>query len=343
MGIIGSTSLPLQHSKELDKIFKNTLKGSQSEFDKLFKVQQAQAGNRVSRADLSGLGLGDEIGEGESVRFDMPAEGNFKQRTYKEYGLGYIITKRMIDDERFGEMKKLPADLARSMKLLCDIEALRVFNEGMTGDAGSGDHQLGKDSARIWGAHTILNPRVSFVDPGTGAASTGTLTNMAATGADLSETSFFEMMKYFDRMVDENGYPVVLDVAKLIISKEDKYVAHRIHTQVYGSTIDLGGLSGQITASGTATDGLVTPITNNIANPENGFVNGWSIIDSRFLEDDGRWFAASAQNDAGFYWKQQPKQENETEFDTGNLKYKSTMRFGAWIDEYAHFWGNGGS
>lgn len=54
---ISSGSLVFQHSKELDKIFKNVLKESKSEYDKIFKVQQAPKGNRRSRADLTGQGL----------------------------------------------------------------------------------------------------------------------------------------------------------------------------------------------------------------------------------------------------------------------------------------------
>lgn len=347
-GVLTTNVLPLQHSKELDKIFKNTLKESPSEFDKIFKVQQAEKGNRVSRADLSGLGLPSGISEGESVRFDLPAEGNFKQRSYSEFGLGYIITKRKIDDEQFGEMKKLPADLARSMKLLMDIEAMKVFNEGGEDDTatGNGDHAKSKDNVRIWTRHAILNPRIAFTDPGDAANTTaGEITNVAPVAADLSETSFFQMLKYFDRMVDENGYPVVLTPSKLIISMEDKYVAHRLHTQMYGSSVELAGLGGAYSSAsgvlGVAADASYqTDVANNIANPANGFVTGWQIIPSRFLSGDGRWFMASDQCDAGFYWKEQPKQTSEQEFDTDNIKYKSKMRFGVWIDEYAHIWGN---
>ena len=342
-GVIATNVLPLQHSKELDRIFKNTLKESPSEYDKIFKVQQAEKGNRVSRADLSGLGLPSPISEGESVRFDQPDEGNFKQRSYSEFGMGYIITKRKIDDELFGEMKKLPADLARSMKIFMDIEAFKVFNEGGEDDTatGNGDHAKSKDNVRIWTRHTILNPRIPFTDPGDASNPTaGQITNVAPTAADLSETSFFEMLKYFDRMVDENGYPAVLQPTKLLISMEDKYIAHRLHTQMYGSSQELGGLTGQFIAEGTPADGLASGITNNLANPANGFVQGWQIIDSRFLASDGRWFMCSDQFDGGFYWKEQPKQTSEVEFDTDNIKYKSKMRFGVWIDEYAHVWGN---
>jgi hypothetical protein len=42
----------------------------------------------------------------------------------------------------------------------------------------------------------------------------------------------------------------------------------------------------------------------------------------------------------GFYWKEQPRQDSEREFDTGNLKYKATMRYGAWCDEYRGVYGN---
>jgi hypothetical protein len=144
-------------------------------------------------------------------------------------------------------------------------------------------------------------------------------------------------------MVDENGYPAIMNVQKLLISMEDKYIAHRLHTQMYGSSVELGGLDGQFVASGTATDGLASGITNNLANPKNGFTGGWSVVDSRFLDDDGRWFALADNFDGGFFWKEQPKQTSDTEFDTDNLKYKSKMRFDVCIEEYSQTWGNGGT
>lgn len=319
--IITRGLLPNQTRKEIDEIYRVQLAEAPSEYDKVLKVQSAPSGPTYFETEITGMGLPTQIAEGEGVRYDVPVEGNPIMRTYKQFGLGYIITDLMLKDELYGKMKKLPADLARSMRILTDIEGLRWYNEAE-------DNSICKDSTAICSnaGHALLNDIGAIGDGNfyTG----GRLYNVPTTAAALSETSFKEMLEYYDEMVDENGYPVIQELGTLLIPKEDMYVAHRLKTQMYGSSIEAGGLGGS-----------PYDMQLNVANPENGFTKTFNIVPSRYLET-GRWFGLSDDHDNGFYWKEQPKQTSEDDFDTDNVKYKAKMRFGVWGNEHRGTYGN---
>ena len=313
--VITSRSMPLQVSKELDEIYRVTMAQSPSEYDKLLKVETAPAGATYYSAQVTGIGLPSAIGEGDGVPYDVPVEGNPKMRTYGQAGLGYIITDLMLKDELYGKMKKLPADLARSMRLYMDIEA-GGFVDGLF------DTSVSRDGGYVCGTHALLNDVMGA----------GSQTNFAAVPAALSETSFKEAIEYFDNVVDELGAPLLLTPGELMISSQDQYLAHRLMTEMYGSSLVTAGLEKTATAIG------------NFANPENGFVSKWSALPSRFMDSDsGAFFLRAKEHDMKWYWKEQPKQTSETEFDTDNVKYKAKMRYGMWADEWRGIFGNSGS
>lgn len=318
--IITSGSMPLQISREIQEIYRVAMAEAATEYDKLLKVETAPSGPTYYSAQITGIGLPSAIGEGDGVPYDVPVEGNPMMRNYREAGLGYIITKLMIDDELFGKMKQLPADLARSMKLLMDIEAATFF-DNLDGT------EVSRDGSSVCGAHTLLNDIMG----------NGDQTNKAGTGADLSESTFKTAVEYFDNVVDELGAPLILTPESLLISSSDQYIAHRLMTEMYGSSVDSAGLA--FWGSSAPTSGNKADVNKNFANPENGFVAKWSAMPSRFLSSSN-WFLRAKEHDMKWYWKSQPNQTSEVEFDTDNTKYKSKMRYGIWADEYRGIFGN---
>lgn len=322
--IITSQLLPSNVSKEIDNIYRVTLADAPSEYDKILNVKAAAAGPTWMDSEQTGIGLPTELAEGESVRYDTPVEGNYKMRKYKQYGLGYIITDLMLKDELYGKMKKLPADLARSMRILTDIEGLRHFNEAETASKTRDDKYLCDPAG-----HSLLND-IGIASMQGSFYLNGKMYNIPSTASALSETSFKEMQEYYKEVVDENGYPVMLEMDKLLVSIDDANIAHRLRTQQFGSSVYGGGLAG-------TNDDAAHML--NFANPGNGFVKGWTAQESRFLES-GRWFMLSKDHDNTMYWKEQPKQTSKDDFDTDNVRYKSKMRLAVWAGEHRGTYGN---
>jgi len=269
-------------------------------------------------------------------------------RRYRQFGLGYIITDLMLKDELYGKMKKLPADLAKAMRVLNDIEGLRFFNEAET----LSDVTQVKDGLAICASvgHALLNDVMAYQQDGTGHAVNTTaskLYNIPYVSSDLTETSFREAQEYYKQMVEENGFKSKLTPDQLVVNYGDSYVAHRLHTQMFGGSQAGAGLEASYLAGQAATlPATATQISENahmlnMANPKNGFVGSWGVTESRYMDDD-RWFfnARSVDEGPGFYWKEQPKQTSETDFDTDNVKYKAKQRFNVWAYEYRGVYGN---
>lgn len=318
--IITSKSFPLTTiSKEVDAIYKRTLAESPTEYSRVLKVNTAEPGPTFYQVEHAGLNaLPGPIAEGESVKYASTVEGNPIVREYFEYGLGYVITDRMLKDELFGTMKKLPAELAKNMQVFIELAAMELYNTAELANVAK--VKDGKALCASTG-HELLNDQLNV----------GTVYNIPTTAGALSETTFREAQLYFRNATDENGFPKILTLDKLLVSQKDQDIAHRLHTQEFGSTLELGGLG-----TGTATNDSVQ---HNFANPNHGFVNGWAIDSLRYLDED-RWFALSDSHDNGFYWKEQPKQMRDSDFDTLNIKYQSRMRFGVWAYEYQGTYGN---
>lgn len=336
--VITSRSMPFQVAKEMDNIYRVTLAEWDSEYDKVLQVKSAPAGPHFYQSEITGLdSLPAEIAEADGVIYAVPVEGHPIMRRYRQFGLGYIITDLMLKDELYGKMKKLPADLAVTMRVLNDIEGLRFYNEAET----LSDVTQVKDGLAICAAagHALLNDVMAYQQDGSAHAvntSAGTLYNIPYTSSDLSETSFREAQEYYKQMVDENGFKNRLTPDKLIVNYGDSYVAHRLHTQMYGGSAAGAGLEAVLTSSGSEENAHML----NLSNPTNGFVKGWNVIESRYLDDDRWFFNASVDDGPGFYWKEQPKQSSEVEFDTDNVKYKAKQRFNVWAYEFRGVYGN---
>ena len=330
--VITSTSMPLQVAKEMNDIYRVNIAEWESEYDKVLKVQNAPAGPSYYQSEITGLdSLPAEIAEGEGVSYAVPVEGHPIMRRYKQFGLGYIITDLMLKDERFGKMKKLPADLAKAMKVLNEIEGFRLLNEAETLSSVT-QVKDGKTLSNATG-HTLLNDVMSFQQDGSGHAAetaAGRLYNIPHTPGDLSESTFKEAQEYFKQMVDENGFKNRLIPTKLVVPYGDSYIAHRLHTQQFGGSSAGAGLEAALTTSGSKENAHML----NLANPANGFVGSWNVVESVYLDDDRWGFFADIDEGPGFYWKEQPKQSSKVDFDTDSIRYKAKQRFNVWAYEY---------
>lgn len=337
--VISSRSMPFQVAKEMDDIYRVTLAEWGTEYDQVLNVQSAPAGPHYYQSEITGLdSLPQEISENDGVIYAVPTEGNPIMRRYRQFGLGYMITDLMLKDELYGKMKKLPADLAKAMRVLNDIEGLRLFNEAeLNGTVGTapGIAEVKDGKALCAGSgHTLLSDVMNFQQDGSAAAvntAAGVLYNIPYTSGDLSETTFAAAQEYYKQMVDENGFPMRLMPNQLVIPYSDANIAHRLRTQQFGSSVAAAGLAG-------TNDDAAHML--NVADPGNGFYGGWNVVESRFMDDD-RWFLNAVVDDGpGFYWKEQPKQTNMTDFDTDAVRYKAKQRFNVWAYEFRGTYGN---
>lgn len=130
----------------------------------------------------------------------------------------------------------------------------------------------------------------------------GTFTNYIS--GDLAQGTLESALNKFADMVDENSNLIMLEARTLLIPNELRWTATEI-------------LKSQL-RSDTA---------NNAVNALSQV--GLDILVVPYLTGDDDWFLLSepSRHSLMFYWRKEPTTDHATDFDTGNLKTKMTMRF----------------
>lgn len=130
--------------------------------------------------------------EGADTHFEDAIPGDIKRYTTTERGLGYIITRKMRDDDKTPVMVNMTEALRRSARHAFEVEAAKVFNYA----TNTGATYLGMDGlALAHASHTLLD-------------GTNTYSNYAT--ADFSDTALENAVINFFRLKGEKNLPVTL-------------------------------------------------------------------------------------------------------------------------------------
>jgi phage major head subunit gpT-like protein len=193
---------------DINEIFWGEYNMYPTEYDKIAKMQPINKGGHYKEAELSGLGALREITEGNGVTFDTPVEGNEKEVTYTVFGLGFQITRQMMTDDLFGNMKNFgPVELAKSAALKRDTEFFDLFNSGFA-------------------THTAWDGQYVFDASGRTLLKEGSAqSNRPSVDASLSTTSLQAALEYFDTVKDSAGRPILMRPKYLVIPTQLKWTA----------------------------------------------------------------------------------------------------------------------
>ena len=315
-------TLPNQYDQSISKMFYGGYADLPSEFDKVAKVENFPKGRYLTQAEVSPLGALRQMGEGEEISFDVPAEGHKKSIQTVKFGLGFQLTEEAQDDDYHGQISKLPQSLARSAAYCRETNFFNLFNNGF-----SGGGVTAWDGQPVFGSHTTLK-------------SGTTITNGAA--ADLSNTSLEAAFEYFDGLVDEAGIKLIVKPDMLLIPTALKWVANDLlkstgrvwdYDDRYKGSVDIGGTK-YMPGNGPAM---------NQWNPSNGIVDDWRIMISHYLTDDDAWFLLAPDHTFTFYWKKQPTMSSSSNFGTDAMLYKVVMRFATAVWDYKPAYGSAGA
>jgi hypothetical protein len=304
-----SRNMKNQYSKEIDKIWFEEYMNQPSEWDKVAHISNFPSGNRLTESDMTGFGLFEAMNEGGTVKYDVPAERDGITRRLQKAGLGFQVTMEAWKDSLHGDIKKMPAALAKAANHFKELTFWDNFNRGH-------NYHLSMEGAFVFGSHDLIKPLRGVTS----------VSNIAAVPAELSETSLAAAEEHYFDLVDESGFPAnsLYKGNKLIVSPKNRHIANRLHTTEFGSTLYTGGL--------TNTNG---DILKNTANPSNGFMGSYETMVSNWLTDEDSWFLIDQKNhDMRWLWKENAKLRSTDDFDTDSTRYKSTMRFSTFTNKW---------
>ena len=238
---------------------------------------------------LSGFGAAPNKSEGNAVSFDDAGEAYTARYNNETIALAFSITEEAIEDNLYDRLgSRYTRALARSMAHTKQVKAASILNNAFTGGASAG----GDGVALCSTAHPLVNG--------------GTLSNTPAVAADLNETSLEDALINIAGYVDERGLKVALRGMKLILPRQLQFIAERIMV----SNLRVGTADND--ANAIKSMGMVP--------------DGYAVND--FLNDPDAWFVKTDAPRGFIHFERTPMATNmESDFDTGNMRYKARERY----------------
>lgn len=311
MALVNTKIYPNHLNRDFQKIFFDSYREYPAEFTKIAKVesQVGKGGDHIREGELSGLGSFVEIPEGHAVTFDEPVEGHSKILHYSKYGLGCQVTEEMYEDDLTGNFARLPTKLAKSGRMKNDLDYFALFN-GAFATYTSWDDQYICDND-----HKTLKTGETISNDGS-----------SGTGVSLSETGLQGAFEYYDTLVDEAGFPLIMEGPyTLLVPVELRWMVAKLAKN-----------EGKL---GVFDNDINTVRPGNINGPQ-GMPNSWTPFISRWLTDSDNWFLLARNHDVRFIWKRQMRLQSSDDFATGSRLFKATMRYGVGCFDYKGVYGS---
>lgn len=256
--------------------------------------------------EATGFGLARTKTESSPITYDSDAEGYATLATPSVLGIGYQVTREELEDNLYTDVSMPRAEsLAFSMHTTIELIHANIFLNGFSGSYVYGDGQ----------------PLFSASHP----TKSGLQSNLPTANADFSEASLEDMIKRIYLAQNSRGLQISLRPRKLIVSAADMFNATRI-------------LESQLRTSTANND--INAIKQMGLIPEGAMVNPYLGV-----ETTQAWFLqTSVQKNKGLVsiWRRDPELEKDNDFDTENLKAKTTARFVASVADWRSCYGAAG-
>src|SRR3990167_1328482 len=192
MAVIRSTDHPDLLDIPLNEVFHLHLKEVPPEYKKWCNVESTDMAFEDS-IKVSEFGTVPTKAEGALFQFENIDTSATKRITPVEIGLGYVVTRKMRDDDKHGVIVNLTTALRRSFRDAFEIRAARIFNNATSSTA----EFLGLDG----------QPLLDTAHPLMGG---GTQANKPTTDLDLSELAVEAAVLNFHARSGENGRPRIV-------------------------------------------------------------------------------------------------------------------------------------
>lgn len=285
----------------LRKDFRDTWMQFEPEYPNWLKTGKMDM-PELSATIITGMSRMYERGDGEPVTYEDPKIGPKVMGADKEFGLGFILTRRTVEDDQYGKANQSSKWLANAAK-----QTLEYRGAGFLDDAFAGSTYKGIDGlALCHTAHTLLN-------------STTTVANTPSAPVGLSVTGITALLDLVQLMKDENGDPIKCDPKTLVISN----TAGDYHRalQIFGSDREPFTADNQDNA-----------LKKRMGMPKIVISHYKTSAKSYFLIDD-------KLNDAWSLTRRALQFEDSFDFDTDAAKYKATMRTMNWFVDWRGWFG----
>lgn len=293
----------------LRKTFMETYKEVPEQFSKVFNVQQS---NKAIETDLrmGGFGLWEKKDSAGSIQYQDPTDTQALQYIHEEFGSGFTVERKLVDDEQYNQISKMGKSLGRAARATIETKAAEVFNTAFTQNGFDGVPLISNSHKRLDGGG--MSNRLQ-ADATLGAVADGKLTDVNLKAA-LIQTR---------KQVDDRGILIQVQPKKLIVSPTLEYTARTI----------LGSMNISTSGNGTG-----------ITNDKNVIQGQLEVVVLDYLTSNTAWFLLDPTvAELNFFWRKRLEFQNTTDFDTMQAKYRGYMRFSAGYSDYRGIFGSLGT
>jgi hypothetical protein len=232
---------------------------------------------------FAGLGMAREKPEGTPLSYQAILQGPSKRYIPQSYALAYQVTREMKRDDQYGIIRRLPKELAQSIRGACESTAIVSLNGAFTTTTTADGVTLCNS------AHPQQDASVGFK---TDATQSNTLS------ASLSVAALQSALNLFEGQADSRGNLITVRPDKIWIPYQLQFTAWELLNSTYQP------YSGENTRNSVA--GRLEPVVLHYLTD----VDNW-FISSTEHKDKG----------LKFFWRSRPVMDAADDFDTKGEKH----------------------
>ena len=293
----------------LRKVFFETYDEIPEQYSKVYNVETS---NSATETDYGMGAFGDweeRANELDTVAYAKIKEAGEVTYKHKAFTKGFMISRELYDDEKYGQMKKMAKALARAGRAKVEKDAVEPLIYGFEGETESGKTREGRDGLSLFHtAHTLVD-------------SSKTCSNMLT--EELSEASLKKAIQMMASQLDEAGNLIQMKATKLIVPPALEDTALRLL-----HSAQLPGTNHNDTNE-YLKDRMQVVVLDYLGSTAGGNDKMW------FLQDGNR-------HEMNFFWRVKPEFKNEEDFDTFVAKYRGYMRYSLGFSDWRGMVGSTG-
>lgn len=301
-GVITTGNHPAALWPGVHAFWGRTYKEHPTEWKEIFEDVSSDKGYEED-VETTGFGLAPIKTQAGAVSYDSESQGQTKRYTHVVYGLGYIVSREELEDNKYEMVSRRRAGaLAFSIRQTEEIVAANILNRAFNSSYTGGD---GKEMC------ATDHPTVD-----------GTQSNELSTAADLSEAAIEDMIIQIMNAKNSRGLRIALMPKKLIVPPNEAFNA----TRILKSTLQSGTANNDVNAIKTM--GLL---------PEGVCVNHY------LTDTDAWWIKTNCPHGLRRFNRRAVELKQDNDFDTENAKAKSTIRFSVGWTDFRGIYGTPGA
>lgn len=277
----------------LRKDFKDTWDEYPTEYTNFLKVERS---NMVEQraAIMTGMNRLVERGDGEPLTYEDPKMSDIVAAVDKEFALGFIISRRTVEDDQYGKANQSAKWLAHAARMTYEYRAAALLDDAFTGNFFKGIDNLPLIST----AHTLLNSAL-------------TISNRLAGDPQFGLAALEAAFDLYQAMRDENGDPVPMFPTSLVIGNAPGDYSTAL--KIWNSSLEPFSANNTDNVVRRRMPNANMSISHYKANPKS-----WFMIDQK-------------RNDAHMVIRRPVAFDDTFDFETKAAKYSVDTRFLVWF------------